>query len=269
VDSIISTPSFTVNTTAISGLKWVDFYNHNLSATHLLLTSSIHQHLLTAQSVIFLIGTNSVRYTSAETIISQIQHFINTLRQQYPHLSGHNNITIIHCFPCLKPILPLFTHATLINNINQYNTQLINLSLSLNFRTIDFNVKDFLLGPDKMHINLKYKRFVQTALLDYLQCLTSVLTITCVKNHDRSREAKTRRNKLRHQKQHQHQKQLCLVRPIHTHWTLRNVKNFLRQQKIKFAKIPPIFKQLLRIHFNNVQDLQTAEDILPQNCFLS
>jgi hypothetical protein len=143
------------------------------------------------------------------------------------------------------------------------------LSLSLNFPAIDFNVKDFHLGPDKMHMNLKYKLFVQTALLDYLQCLTSILTITSVKNHDRSREAKSRRNKLRHQKQHQQQKQLCLIRPIETHWTLENVKNFLRQQKIKFAKIPPIFKHHLRIHLNNLQDLHTAEDILPQNCFLS
>lgn len=123
-------------------------YKHNLSATHL---------LSTAQSVVFLIGINFVRFASVEIITSQIKYFISTLRQQYPHLSDTNNLTIIHFSPCLKPLLPLFTHASLINNIHQYNHQLLNLSFSLNFRIINSNVTDSYIDPNRIHINYIYK----------------------------------------------------------------------------------------------------------------
>jgi hypothetical protein len=54
---------------------------------------------------------------------------------------------------------------------------------------------------------------------------------------------------------------------IETPWSLINVKNFLRQQHIKFAKIPPIYKHPLRIQFNNPADLKLADETLSIHAF--
>ncbi len=93
------------------------------------------------------------------------------------------------------------------------------------------------------------------------------LSVSSVKTQCRSPEAKVRRNQRGHKKMAQKQKQFHLSRRIETPWTLINVKTFLRQQHIKFARIPPIYKHRLRIQFNNPADLKLAEETLPEDAF--
>ncbi len=123
------------------------------------------------------------------------------------------------------------------------------------------------IGPDKMHINLNFHDLVQNSVVECSECLSSKLSISSVNTQCRSPEAKVRRNQRRHKKMAQKQKQFYLSRRIETPWTLIDVKNFLHQQHIKFAKIPPIYKRCLRIQFNNPADLKLADETLPKNAF--
>jgi hypothetical protein len=215
----------------------------------------------------FLIGTNSVRCTAALTISTQIKDFITTLRLYHPHLSQKHQINIVTCFPCFKPLYPLCTFKSLQDNIRLYNNQLLSLSTELNFTVIDFRVMSYHIGSDKMHINFNFHDLVQHSIVEYFECLSAQLSVLTVNKQCRSPEAKARRNQRSHQKMAQKQKQFYLVRRIETPWSLIKVKNFLHQQHIKFAKIPPIYKHSLRIQFNNPADLKLADETLSIHAF--
>ncbi|CAF3595099.1 unnamed protein product [Rotaria sp. Silwood2] len=88
-----------------------------------------------------------------------------------------------------------------------------------------------------------------------------------IKLPGRSKEAKARHNKRRHIKLALKQQQFYLTRSVTSLWSLKSIKNYLHQQKLKFAKIPPIHRKTLRIQFNNQVDLQIAEGALPQDAF--
>jgi hypothetical protein len=267
VPTVINTSSYTIIVRAISGLQWVDSYKSQLSAVDLLSTPIIDSYLSSAKALMLLIGTNSVRCTPAPAILTQIKTFINSLRSRFAHLSAKHCINIIPCFPCFKPLYPLNTYHSLLNNIAQYNNQLVNLSIELNFTIVDFNVKDYHIGVDKMHIDSYYKTLVTKSIVSYFEYLSSTLTVIPVKPIGRSREAKARRNKRRHIKLSLKQQQFYLTRPVESPWSLKSIKPYLDQQKFKFAKIPPIFRNTLRIQFNNSIDLQTAEATLSQDAF--
>jgi len=267
VPPVINSPSYKIIVKAVSGLKWIDQYNSQLSASALVATPIIDSYLSSAKAFMLLIGTNSVRCTPASTILTQITTFITSLRSRHTHLSDKHCINIIPCFPCFKPIYPLNTYNSLLYNIAQYNTQLLTLSIELNFTIVDFQVMDYHIGVDRMHLDFKYNTLVKNSIINYIEFLSSKLTVIPVKPIGRSREAKARHNKIRHEKIALKQQQLYITRPIESPWSLKSIKNHLDQQKIKFAKIPPIYRNILRIQFNNSVDLQIAEANLPKDAF--
>ncbi|CAF3835454.1 unnamed protein product [Rotaria sordida] len=199
---------------------------------------------------------------------------IATLIQEYNidkvvHINGHRN--------CLPDYLSRYPHEPnddlfdieygLNNNITQYNNLLFDLSITLNFTVVDFHVMDYHIGVDRMHLDFKYSTLVQNSIVDYFQYLTSIVIVLPVKPMGRSREAKARRNKRRHIKLFLKQQQYFLTRPIESSWSLKSIKIYLHDQKIKFAKIPSVYRKTLRIQFNNSVDLQIAEATLPQDAF--
>jgi hypothetical protein len=123
------------------------------------------------------------------------------------------------------------------------------------------------IGVDRMHIAFKYNSLVQNSIVDYFEYLSSTLTVLPVKTIGRSPEAKARRNKRGHIKLSLKQQQYYFTRPIASTWSLQSIKQYLHQQKIKYAKIPPIYRKILRIQFNNPTDLQVAEATLSQDAF--
>jgi hypothetical protein len=267
VSSPITTSSYSIIIKAVSGLQWIDQYKSNLSALALLSTPTLDSHISSATALMFLIGTNSVRCTSASIIITQITTLITFLRSRHTHLSDKNCINIVPCFPCFKPFYPLNTYDSLLDNIAQYNALLFDLSITLNFTIVDFHVMNHHIGVDRMHIAFKYNSLVQNSIVDYFEYLSSTLTVLPVKTIGRSPEAKARRNKRGHIKLSLKQQQYYFTRPIASTWSLQSIKQYLHQQKIKYAKIPPIYRKILRIQFNNPTDLQVAEATLSQDAF--
>ncbi|CAF2002180.1 unnamed protein product [Rotaria magnacalcarata] len=266
VPPTITTINYRIMVKAILGLKCIDKYSSNLSALAVLSTSCLDSHLASSHALMLLVGTNPVRCDPASSIITHIKTIIIFLCSTYPHLSGKHCINIVPCFPCFKPFYPLNTYHSLLNNIAQYNSQLFDLSITLNFTIVNFNVMDHHIGPDRMHLDYKYSTIVKNSIVDY-EYLSSTLTPLPIKTIGRSREAKARRNKLRHTKLLLKQQQYYLTRPVESPWCLKSIKTHLHQQKIKLAKIPPIYRKTLRIQFNNTVDLEIAEATLPQDAF--
>nr|ABL86691.1 putative envelope protein [Philodina roseola] len=265
VPPFITTPTYSIHIMAIFGLKWINSYNPALCTATLLSTSHLHQLLSSANSIMFLIGTNSLRCTPAVTVITQVSDLIHLLRFQHPHLSNKHSITLVACFPCVKPIYPLNTTHSLSNNITQYNTMLMDLSAAMNFTVIDFHVLEHHLGFDRMHLAHQHKHLVHLSIINYFTYLSSIPTPSTVATIGRSAEAKARRNQRRHHKQAIKQRQHFLTRTIHSSWSVLSVKDYLHKNDIKFVKLPPIHRNTLRIQFNNPFDLQVADANLSQN----
>ena len=267
VSSPIRTASYSMTVMAISGLKWIDNYNSNLSVFALLSTPTVHHHLSSASAIMFLIGTNSVRCTPASTIINQIKNIINGIRSNYPHLTKKHCINIVPCFPCFKPIYPLNTCHSLLDNIAQYKNLLFDLSDTLNFTIVAFHVMSHHLGPDRMHLDFRHKKLIERSIITHVESLSVALATSETRMAGRSQEAKARRNKRRHIKLSLKQHQYFLKRPISSSWSLQNVKTYLHEHNIQFAKVPPIFRNTLRIQFNNPLSLCAAENTLSQDAF--
>ena len=165
VPSTITTSFYSIIVKAVSGLKWIDNYNSKLSALALLSTSILDSHLSSTRAIMLLIGTNSVRCTSASTMIIQVKSVISFLGSRYTHLSNKHCIIIVPCFPCFTSFYPLNTIQSLLDNIAQHNASLFDLSINLNFTIVDFHVMDQHIGIDRMHLDFKYKILVKTLLL--------------------------------------------------------------------------------------------------------
>ena len=267
VPSTITTSFYSIIAKAVSGLKWIDNYNAKLSALALLSTPILDSHLSSAKALMLLIGTNSVRCTPTSTIITQVKSLINPLRSRHNHLLDKHCVIMVPCFPCFKSFYPLNTMRSLLDNIAQYNTLLFDLSLTLNFTIVDFHVMPHHIGVDRMHLDFKHNTLVKESIINHFEYLSSTLIMSAVKIIGRSREAKARRNKRRHLKLSLKQQQYYLTRPIDPPWSLTAIKKYLYRQKIKFAKISPIYRKTLRIQFNNQVNLQIAEAALPQDAF--
>lgn len=268
VPPLISTPAYSIEVMAISGLKWIDQYNPNLSAMTLLSSPTLQQRLSNAKAIMFIIGTNSVRCTPAAVVATQITHAISLLRSHHSHLSDKQCINIVPCFPCLKPIYPLHTSQSLSLNIAHYNSMLVDLATELNFTLVDFYVTEHHLGPDRMHFSRQHRNLVQTSIQNYVAYLSSLHATPISSITGRSTEARARRNQRRHQKQALNQRQHFFTRPIHSSWSVIAVKEYLHAHNIKFAKLPPIYRNLLRIQFNNPVDQHIADELLSPTAFV-
>lgn len=118
VPTHIKTKSYDIIVKTISGLKWIDFYNQQLSLNHLLSTSQFHFLLSSVNSVLFLIGTNSVRIFCYSTILNQIREIMNFIRHKYLQLNTRNSIIISITFPCFKTTRRYSSERLLMRNID-------------------------------------------------------------------------------------------------------------------------------------------------------
>ena len=175
---------------AISDLKWVDDYNYPLSALALLYTPLIHSYLSTAKAFMFLVGTNSVDCRPTSTMLTQIKQFIGSLRSQYSLLMDKQSIHIVTCFPCFKSLCSFNTYHSLLDNTAQYNAQLIKLFTTQNFMLVEFDVRDYHIGANRMHLGSKYNTFVKDSITNYFACLSSTMMAIPITRIGRSREAK-------------------------------------------------------------------------------
>jgi hypothetical protein len=300
----IVNPTYQLVVKSVSGLKWFDPRNHELSAFAVLQTPSISSHIQSAAAVMLLIGTNSTRSFVASEIIHQVQSFIPLLRDLHPHLTDPRSIVVVATFPCRKASFTFpcrkasftfpcrkasftfpcrkasftfpcrkasFTFPTpslLRDNIHHYNEQLLVLTQRLQFTLVNFEVTENHLSHDNIHLHHHHTDLVHRSICAYFdQVSRPPSPPPPPKVHLRSKEAVSRRNRRRHEKLTQLQHQFFITRAVESPWTLQHVKQFLREHLIRFAKLPPIYRNQLRIQFNNPIDLQTADALLPHNVF--
>ena len=127
---------------------------------------------------------------------------------------------------------------------------------------------DYHLGPDHMHLHFQYKNLIPNSINDYFVYLSSIPSTLPFKTLGRFSEAKARQNHRRHLQLTLKQQQYVLKRSVSSSWCLPSIKTYLHEHHIKFAKLPPIHRNILRIQFNNEHDLQAAESVLTQATFL-
>ena len=156
----------------ISGLKWIDYFDRNLSFIHLLFQPQIQSLLFHAEGLILLIGTNSVRAFNSSLIMTQISEIIFVLRYLYPQLNRSYSITISFVFPCLKPLWKNNDINLLRSKIESYNKKLYQLSSEMNFNCIDFHLKKQDLCHDNMHLNANaYRRIFFSFVMPHVNTL--------------------------------------------------------------------------------------------------
>ena len=240
---------------------------HHVSALHLIQTHSIFSHLVSANAVMFLIGSNSLRKFMASTVLDQIQHVISTIRRQHHQFDNKDSISIVTTFPCLK-LSHTFPRPELLQyNIQSFNEQLFSLATNLNFTITDFAIELYHLNRDQLHINQNYSNIVPDNIFNYFEWLNSKSTSTNKKNNCRSENAIKRRNQRRHLRLAEKQANLYICRTISPPWTLKSIKTYLQKNQIQFTKLSPIRNNQLRVRFNNSHTLQAANIMLPQDFF--
>ena len=67
--SYFAKSSFNIIVKAIRGLKWVDYFDENLSVFSLLLSSEIQSILISTKAVFFLVSINSLRIKPAKKLL--------------------------------------------------------------------------------------------------------------------------------------------------------------------------------------------------------
>jgi hypothetical protein len=268
VPRLTTTTTHEVVIQSISGLKWIDDDQHHLSAFHLLQTYPIFSCLASANAVLFLIGSNSLRKFTASTVIHQVHHILHNLRQQHPHLVDKTSLGIVTTFPCFKVSYTFPTPTLLQNNISSFNEQLYFLATHLHFTVADFAIQPHHLRVDLLHLNTNYSHLVPNNIFHYFNWLNTISTPTCPHVSCRSADAIQRRNRHCHLRFADKQANFYISRTISPSWTLKNIKTYLQQHQIPFAKLSPIRNTKLRIRFNNLQDLQACNSMLPANSFI-
>jgi hypothetical protein len=264
---LIAAPTYQLVVKFVSGLKWFDPRQREISALAILQTPFISSQIQSAAAVLLLIGTNSTRSFPSSEAINHVESFISLLPNLHPHLTNTHSIVVVTTFPCLKTSFSFPTVPLLHENIHQYNEQLLILTQHLNFTLVNFKVTDKHLSKDKIHLHHDHCDLVKHSICSYFDQVSRRPSVPLAKVHIRSQEAVTRRNRRRHEKLTQLQQQFFISRTVESPWTLQHVKRFLREHLIRFAKLPPIYRTQIRIQFNNPIDLQTADATLPHDVF--
>jgi len=266
LQSKFKTPHYQITTRSISGLQWVNTYNHTLCTQTVLNSPSISSILSSATGVLFLIGTNSVRSMPALRIIQQVEAIVNMIRLNQHHIDHVDKITIATTFPCLKVSSRFPTIDLLLNNIHLYNQQLHILSRRLGFSVIDFHITPQHLHRDHLHLQHQYKNILHSTILQYFDAIIAKQVKSPQSQH-RSSTAITRRNKQRHEKLKEKQQQHIIIRALSRSWTIHDIKNILKHHAIKFARIPSIANHKIRIQFNNTKDKLYADNLISLSFF--
>jgi hypothetical protein len=261
----LTTSSYQIIVKSISGLSWLNKKKSHLSATSQIQTATISSYISSSKSILLLIGTNSIRFSTAAYILNQVKDFILLLRNHHPHLIHKTSINIVATFPCRKTTNSFPTYASFRANIHSYNQQLLTLSNNLNFTVVDFQVTYDHLSDDNIHLHKA--DHVKNQIFKYFTSLTHEPPATPIKTSRRSIEALAHRNKRAHQKLAEKQQFFQLKRSIIPPWTVKHAKQYLKKQEIRFAKLPPIHKNILRIQFNDSISLEAATKALPEDIF--
>ncbi|CAF3314616.1 unnamed protein product [Rotaria socialis] len=264
--STINTPHYQITTRSISGLQWVNTYNHTLCTQTVLNSPSISSILSSVTGVLFLIGTNSVRSMSALRIIQQVEAIVNMIRLNHHHIDHLEKITIAATFPCLKVSSCFPNIDLLLNNINLYNQQLEILSRRLGFSFLDFHITPEHLHRDHLHLQHQYKNILHATIVQYFDSIIAEQGKSPQSQH-RTSTAITRRNKRRHEKRKEKQQQHILTRSLSQSWTIPDIKNILKHHAIKFARICSVANHKIRIQFNNTKDQQHADNLISLTFF--
>ena len=170
------TPTYKLITRSIPGLKWIDIYDSKLSVFALLSLSEIQSSVSQANSILFLVGTNSVRVLPANQVISQVERLISFVQQTFPHLHQPGKISIVLTFPCFKTTR---TEQSLMSNINLYNEELKLLSSKMNFNIVDFSISRTHLANDNVHIHFSVRHHIINSILNHFdQVINSLITTT-------------------------------------------------------------------------------------------
>ena len=266
---VTSTPTHQVTVVSISGLKWVDNHHQNLSAIHQLDSPNISSSIASSNAIMFLIGCNSLRVFSASCVLNHVHDLISVLRQNHPHFSSQQSICIVTTFPCGKPSNTFPRPTLLQHNIDLYNKQLQASSVYLNYTVIDFNIQPQHLSPDHLHLHEDFSYFVPQHIFNYFNILASASTTPPPIVSSRSAEAIRRRNSRRHSRLAEKQAQFYICRTISPPWTVKQVKTYLHNKQLPFAKISPIRNNQVRIRFNNALALKATDSSLPKDFFSS
>ncbi|CAF3429795.1 unnamed protein product [Rotaria socialis] len=264
--STINTPHYQITTRSISGLQWVNTYNHTLCTQTVLNSPSISSILSSVTGVLFLIGTSSVRSMPALRIIQQVEAIVNMIRLNHHHIDHLEKITIAATFPCLKVSSCFPNIDLLLNNINLYNQQLEILSRRLGFSFLDFHITPEHLHRDHLHLQHQYKNILHATIVQYFDSIIAEQNKSPQSQH-RTSTAITRRNKRRHEKRKEKQQQHILTRSLSQSWTIPDIKNILKHHAIKFARICSVANHKIRIQFNNTKDQQHADNLISLTFF--
>ena len=140
------------------------------------------------------------------------------------------------------------------------------MATRLDFCFLPSNINEHHLSADRMHLHASHRQSLSRLITDYLDGLVRADVARPAAKH-RSVEAIARRNKKRHSIQKQRRVLHTLIRPIHSIWTLKDVKRFLKHQQITDFSIPEIYQHRLRVQFHREVDQQRAESVLPVDVF--
>ena len=262
-----ASPNYCLINRSISGLQWVHPYDPQLCARSIVQSPIFSSLLASAIAVIFLVGTNSVRSTSALQLMPQIQEIIELTRSNHSHLKSTRAISIVYPFQCLKPSTRFSTTHLLNSNIDSYTGSLADLASRAHISLIDSQVSIDQLHDDGMHLQPQYQSSLYSTLCQHISHIVSRHTLSLCTVRKRSIAAINRRNEQKNARLLAKRKQHTLIRPIHGSWLLKDTKQYLKNQRIHYARLPEIYRHQLRIQFNSVVDLNRANEALPMNAF--
>ena len=242
-------------------MQWANPHNPRLCCKSLLLSSTLSSLISASRAILFIIGSNSVRTTSASTILAQIEEITDILRSAYSYLNGRTSISISYTFPCFKPSSQYPTCSLLLATIQNFNEGLHILSLRKEISIIHFPITGEHRSPDGLHIRMDYLFILYNNILEYFEHLPNSATALSHSKR-RSRAAIQRQNKRRHTKLLTKQSTYTLVRTIANTWHLRDLKQYLQHKNIHYSRLPEINHHQLRILFNSLHHSQYAERTL-------
>jgi len=263
---IITQSNYHINTHVISGLQWVNSYNQRLCVRSLLVQSPLNTLLASCNGILFIIGTNAVRFMVATEIIEQVKEVIGLVREHHPHLNNRLGITIAATFPCFKMSNCFSSISSLMDNINTYNGLLHALSVQLKFSYLDLCITEHHLGRDHMHVHPQHKSFISNSIITYFDDLLRKKQLVS-RSKSRSAEATTKRNRKRHAKFQTKIRHFTLSRPIHSIWKLKILKEFLKHHHVSYARLPEVHHHMVQIQFKNLSQKEQAEQILSTDVF--
>ena len=241
-------------------------HDQQLSARSIIFQGPLSSLLTSCSHISFLVGTNFIRYLPAGNVINQVQDILNALRTQYLHLTQKHSIPIFAIIPCQKTSTYFPSTFSLTHNIGTYNQLLQSLSSNMKFSYIDINITTEYLSSDQLHINHQHKKLFSDTILTHLdRIINQKPNLSHTKR--RSREAIARKNKKRHTQLKNKQQQHTLIRSIHSVWSLKYLKQFLKHHQIKYSRLSEIYHHKIRIRFNNSYCHDHAERALSFDAF--